>query len=84
MNAAHQPYMDNDSEIDRIDYQCLLDSIGEMNMISTQVLQDVVDEMQGAIDNRPAPESEDEDDPDSESLSEIARTENAIIDRQES
>ena len=50
--TPHQPYMDNDAEIDRIDYTCIIDSLGALNMISTQVLQDVADDLIGEIESR--------------------------------
>jgi len=52
--VKHQPYMDNDAEIDSIDYTCIMDSFGEMNLISTQVWADVMDEIQCELDSRPA------------------------------
>ncbi|MBU8921815.1 MAG: hypothetical protein KOO63_08345 [Bacteroidales bacterium] len=45
-----------------------------MSVISTQVLQDVIDEIQGEIDSRPE---------ETESLADIERAENNVIDQQE-
>jgi len=51
--AIVAPYLSNDDDMDIIDYTCIMDSLGDMKYLSTQVLQDVVDEIVGEIESRP-------------------------------
>ena len=76
------PYLDNDDEMNLIDFTCIMDSIGEFKYISSQVLRDVVDEITGELENRIEPtETPAEEWTGEESLDEISRSENAVLDR---
>jgi hypothetical protein len=77
-----QPYMTNDQDTDRIDYNSIMGYLGNLNMFSTQVLSDVIDELAGEIDNRPLPcEVIDEPDPDEMSSAETHAEELRIFNR---
>jgi len=79
--TTQAPYLCNDDTMDLIDFTCIMDSIGEFKYISSQVLRDVVDEITGALENRLEPiETPPEEWTREESLDEIARTENAVMD----
>ena len=70
-----------ESTQDSIDTTAILDSIGLLEMISVQVLEDVICELQNEVDNRPVEAEEVEaGDWAEESREEIGRTENRIID----
>ena len=80
------PYMDNNPVTDSYDFKSIMGNIGRMDMISTQVFKDVIDELQNEIDNRDVPLTLDLDAlfPNlDESLDKIAIRENAHIDNQE-
>ena len=79
-----QPYMDNDSDTDRIDFASIMMYLGNLNMFSSQVLEDVICELNGELENRPVTASEAEDKyNDEQSQSEIHASENAAFDKGE-
>ena len=47
-----QPYMDNDALTNSVDFDTLMEKFEPLNMISTVVLQDIIDELQHEIDDR--------------------------------
>ena len=51
--AIVAPYLENTEHQDTMDYTLIMDSVGEMSLLSTQTIQDVIDELQGALDSRP-------------------------------
>ena len=55
--AIVAPYLTNTDDDDIIDFTCIRDSIGEMKYLSTQVIQDTIDELQGELDGRVEPEA---------------------------
>ena len=85
MNGMNkQPYMSNDSDTDRIDFASIMMYLGNLNMFSSQVLEDVICELNGELENRPVTAAEAEDRyNDEQSRDEIARDENAILDKSE-
>ena len=52
-DAILAPYLDNTEDIDVIDFTRIMVAIGFMPKLSTQTIQDVIDELQGTLDDRP-------------------------------
>ena len=76
-------YLTNDSEMDRTDYTCILDLLGDLDYLSTCVLKDTINLLQNEIDNRPVVEEVEPGSWAEESCEDIGRTENRILDEQE-
>ena len=51
--AIVAPYLENTEHQDTIDYTHIMGAVGAMNQLSTQTIQDVIDELQGELDSRP-------------------------------
>ena len=84
MNGMNkQPYMSNDSDTDRIDFASIMMYLGNLNMFSSQVLEDVICELNGELETRPVTAAEEEDRyNDEQSRDEMDAENNAIFDKE--
>ena len=51
-DAILAPYLDNDDDTDCNHYKRIMRAIGKMNQLSSQTIQDVVDELVGELESR--------------------------------
>lgn len=65
---------------DMTDYTLIMDTLGDMSDYSTQVLKDVLCEIQNELDNREEPADDEEEFFDGESREEMERYENHRMD----
>ena len=76
-------YLQNDSEMDRTDYTCILDLLGDLDYLSTCVLKDTINLLQNEIDDRPVVEVVKPGSWAEESCEDMARREGIVLDEQE-
>ena len=76
-------YLTNNSKVDRGDYTLILDSLGDLDYLSTCVLKDVINLLQNEIDNRPVVEEVEPGSWAEESPEDMAKREGRVLDEQE-